>query len=143
MTKRKAKGEKQAKTVVANDPDDRKGSLKSIGGSQSDHWNNTLANQAVQALWVKNSKEGEQDRQLSATVAALVGIAPRGELEGRRCRSSAMANGRCRMHGGKSPGAPTGNSNARKHGLYTADAIPERKELAALLRSMRGLIEEV
>lgn len=82
MTKRKAKGETEAKTAVANDPDDRKGSLKSIGGSQSDHWNNTLANQAVQALWVKNSKEGEQDRQLSATVAALVGIAPRDELEG-------------------------------------------------------------
>lgn len=34
-------------TVVANDPDDRKGQLKNIGGSQSDHWNNTLANQAV------------------------------------------------------------------------------------------------
>jgi hypothetical protein len=37
-------------TVVANDPDDRKGRLKNIGGSQSDHWNNILANQAVQAL---------------------------------------------------------------------------------------------
>ena len=54
-----------------------------------------------------------------------------------------MANGRCRMHGGKSPGAPTGNKNARKHGLYTADAIAERQELAALIRSMRGLVEEV
>lgn len=54
-----------------------------------------------------------------------------------------MANGRCRMHGGKSPGAPIGNDNARKHGLYTADAIAERKELATLIRSMRGLIEEV
>jgi hypothetical protein len=54
-----------------------------------------------------------------------------------------MANGRCRMHGGKSPGPPTGNDNARKHGLYTADAIAERRELAGLLREMRGLIEEV
>lgn len=82
MTKRRAKGEQEAKTVVANDPEDRKGALKSIGGSQSDHWNNTLANQAVQALWVKNSNAGEQDRQLSATVAALAGISPRDELEG-------------------------------------------------------------
>jgi hypothetical protein len=39
-------------TVVANDPDDMKGALKSIGGSQSDHWNNLLANQTVQALWL-------------------------------------------------------------------------------------------
>lgn len=54
-----------------------------------------------------------------------------------------MTNGRCRMHGGKSLGAPTGNDNARKHGLYTADAISERGELAALLRSMRGIIEEM
>ena len=54
-----------------------------------------------------------------------------------------MSNGRCRMHGGKSPGAPIGNANARKHGRYTADAIAERRELGALLRSMRGIIEEV
>jgi hypothetical protein len=36
-----------------------------------------------------------------------------------------------------------GNSNALKHGRYTADAIAERRELAALIRSMRGVIEEV
>jgi hypothetical protein len=29
-----------------------------------------------------------------------------------------MPNGRCRMHGGKSPGAPKGNQNAFKHGRY-------------------------
>lgn len=69
-------------TVVADDPDDRKGRLKSMGGSQSDHWNNTLANQAVQALWLKNSSAEERDKQLSATVAALMGIAPKDELEG-------------------------------------------------------------
>jgi hypothetical protein len=69
-------------TVVAVDPDDRKGRLKNLGGSQSDHWNNTLALQAVQALWVKNSSPEEHDKQLSATVAALMGIAPKDELEG-------------------------------------------------------------
>jgi hypothetical protein len=70
------------KTVVADDPDDRKGRLKNIGGSQSDHWNNILANQTVQALWLKNSSPEERDKQYSATVAALVGIAPKDELEG-------------------------------------------------------------
>jgi len=69
-------------TVVANDPDDLKGRLKNIGGSKSDHWNNTLANQAIHALWTKNSDKEERDRQLSATVAALVGIGPKDEREG-------------------------------------------------------------
>jgi hypothetical protein len=54
-----------------------------------------------------------------------------------------MANGRCRMHGGKAPGAPKGNSNAFRHGRYTAEAIAERQELAALLRDMKGLVEQV
>ncbi len=70
------------RTVAANDPEDRKGRLKRIGGSQSDHWNNTLANQAVQALWLKNSSPEEYDKQLGATIAALIGIAPKDELEG-------------------------------------------------------------
>lgn len=62
---------------------------------------------------------------------------------GQPCRSPAMANGRCRMHGGASPGAPKGNRNALKHGLYTAEAIAERQEMAVLLRAMRETVEEV
>jgi hypothetical protein len=31
-------------TVVVNDPDDLNGTLKNIGGSKSDHWNNLLVN---------------------------------------------------------------------------------------------------
>jgi hypothetical protein len=54
-----------------------------------------------------------------------------------------MANGRCRMHGGTSPGAPKGNGNARKHGLYTAEAIAERREIAELIRGMKQLAERV
>lgn len=77
MTSKRSATKSEQKTVVADDPDDRKGRLKSIGGSQSDHWNNILANQAVQALWVKNSSPEERDKQLSATVAALIGIGPK------------------------------------------------------------------
>ena len=62
---------------------------------------------------------------------------------GSPCRSPAMRSGRCRMHGGKSPGAPIGNRNALKHGRYTAEAIKRRRELAALLREMRQSVEEV
>jgi hypothetical protein len=54
-----------------------------------------------------------------------------------------MANGRCRMHGGKAPGAPKGNSHPLRHGRYTAEAIAERRELMALLRDMKGLVEQV
>ena len=72
----------KATTVVANDPDDLKGALKLIGGSRSDSWNNILANQAVETLWLKNSDKAARDQQYGATVAALVGIGPRDELEG-------------------------------------------------------------
>ena len=54
-----------------------------------------------------------------------------------------MANGRCRMHGGKTPGAPKGNRNALKHGRYTAESVAERREVMALVRDMKGLVEEV
>lgn len=56
------------------------------------------------------------------------------------CQSAAMLNGRCRMHGGLSPGAPKGNKNALKHGRYTAGATERRRELAALIRAARTLL---
>ncbi|WP_366918387.1 HGGxSTG domain-containing protein [Hyphomonas sp.] len=49
---------------------------------------------------------------------------------GERCIGRPMKNGRCRMHGGKSPGAPRGNKNAWKHGKYSAWAKAVR-DLAA------------
>ena len=55
----------------------------------------------------------------------------------------AMANGRCRMHGGPSPGAPKGNRRAFKHGRYTGEALAERKRIAELLRDIREFAEEV
>ena len=83
MSKKKSSKESTSINVVANDPEDQKGELKPIGGSQSDHWNNILANQVVQALWTGCTRmRMEQDKQYSATVAALVGINPRDELEG-------------------------------------------------------------
>jgi hypothetical protein len=39
-----------------------------------------LANKAAQAHWTKNSDADTRDRQVGATVAALVGIAPKDEL---------------------------------------------------------------
>jgi hypothetical protein len=59
---------------------------------------------------------------------------------GSPCQSPAMLNGRCRMHGGKSPGAPKGNKNAWKHGQYSAEAMARRRDIAELLRTTRELI---
>lgn len=236
------------------DPSKHKGRLKFIGGSQSDNWNNILANQALQSLWVRQSDKKTRDGQTDATLVALIEIAPKnviegmiaaqliaahnatmechrramlGEqtLEGRRenltqanklsrtctellealnrhrgkgqqkvtvehvhvhaggqavvgmvntpgvginrnhrinpmqnkfpmhlsrrcgartrsgiaCQSPAMPSGRCRMHGGTSPGAPKGNKNAFKHGRYSAEAIRRRREVSDLIRMARRL----
>ena len=72
--------------------------------------------------------------------------APRCGAKTRRgtpCQSPAMANGRCRMHGGKLPGAPRGNRYAWKHGYYSAAEKRKRKEVHALIREMRSLMGEV
>ena len=59
---------------------------------------------------------------------------------GTPCQSPAMPNGRCRMHGGKSPGAPRGNKNAFRHGGRSAEATAMRKETTELCRAARETI---
>ncbi|MGH6811099.1 MAG: hypothetical protein ACREDM_01720 [Methylocella sp.] len=80
--KKPATEDNKAKTVVANDRDDLTGTLKGVGGSQSDGWNNILANQAVNTLWLKQCDKETSDRRINATVAGLIGIGPKDELEG-------------------------------------------------------------
>jgi hypothetical protein len=68
--------------VLANDPEDRKGALNTIGGSRSDHRNNTLADQAMQALWMKNSDAVPAPEQIfppfgAAMLDALLALRPR------------------------------------------------------------------
>ena len=79
--KRPAPGNTKIVTAVDN-PETLKPKWKCVGGSQSDEWNNVLANQTVHALWLANSSDETQEQQASATVAALIGIGPRDELEG-------------------------------------------------------------
>ena len=61
------------------------------------------------------------------------------------CRSPAVrGRKRCRMHGGAAgSGAPKANKNARKHGLFSGDAIAERREIQALLGEARKMLEEM
>ena len=68
--------------------------------------------------------------------------------KGTPCQASAMKNGRCRMHGGKSTGpkTPEGIERIRqahlKHGRYTKEAIASRKEFRSLLKEMKKTIEK-
>ncbi len=69
--------------------------------------------------------------------------------KGTPCKTPAMANGRCRMHGGKSTGPRTPEGLARskkanwKHGFYSREAIEERKLISNMLKKSRALIEAV
>ena len=77
--------------------------------------------------------------------------APRCRAKKRRkktpCGSPAMANGRCRIHGGTSTGprTPEGIENIRKahwkHGQRSAEAVRRRKEGVALRREIRRLAD--
>jgi uncharacterized protein YjcR len=64
---------------------------------------------------------------------------------GNPCRSPAVSGKkRCRMHGGApGSGAPRGNKNALKHGLYTREAIAERRQVRGLIRQSRMLIRDI
>jgi uncharacterized protein YjcR len=62
---------------------------------------------------------------------------------GKRCQSPAVKGYEvCRMHGA-SGGAPKGNRNALKHGLYTPEAIEKRHVIAALTKQARELVEKI
>jgi uncharacterized protein YjcR len=64
---------------------------------------------------------------------------------GKPCMSPAVhGKKRCRMHGGApGSGAPRGNKNALKHGLYTREAIEELRQLRTLMRQSRLLIQAI
>jgi hypothetical protein len=52
-----------------------------------------------------------------------------------RCRCPAMPNGKCRIHGGLSPGAPRGTANGNYHdGYWTREAVEERKFIRSLVK---------
>lgn len=48
------------------------------------------------------------------------------------------------MHGGApGSGGQRGNQNARKHGLFTREAIAERRRIEALLGEARKLLQAI
>lgn len=47
--------------------------------------------------------------------------------KGTVCQAFAMSNGKCRVHGGASKGAPKGNDHAKRHGIYSEFFTEEEK----------------
>ena len=65
--------------------------------------------------------------------------------KGGSCRAPAVTGKkRCRMHGGaKGSGAPRGNNNALKHGVFTKESIELRATLRQQIREARKLLKEL
>ncbi len=63
---------------------------------------------------------------------------------GTQCQAPAVAGKkRCRMHGGaKGSGAPIGNRNALKTGVFTRERIAERKAFRSMFNDMKNTLEE-
>ena len=91
--------------------------------------------------WLKN---GNQPGDISK--AARCGAKTR---RGTRCQCPAMANGRCRLHGGLSTGPKTAEGIERirraltKHGRYSLQAKAERAAYRNLLVTCRDLLASV
>jgi hypothetical protein len=97
------------------------GTLQAIGGSRSDDWNSVLAIQTLSAIR-ENSDAEQVERQRSATVAALVGIGPKDEIEGMiaaqliACHAASMECFRIAMY-------PEQNFDARHENLKQATKL--------------------
>lgn len=64
---------------------------------------------------------------------------------GAPCKSPAVSGkARCRMHGGaQGSGGQSGNTNALKHGWYSAKSKEMRREINAILRSGRATLKDL
>lgn len=63
--------------------------------------------------------------------------------KGAPCRAPVIhGKSRCRMHGGKGSGAPAGNRNGLKHGLFTREEQRRRRAVLDLMRKARATLRE-
>ena len=86
----------------------------------------------------KRRREQWQESLVQAMKSPRCGAKTR---QGKDCRSPAMKNGRCRMHGGKSSGAPLGSAHGLfKHGFYTKQSLKLHKDMKKVLTETFTLI---
>ena len=63
--------------------------------------------------------------------------------KGTPCMAPAIAGKqRCRMHGGKGSGAPKGNHNAFRHGLYSAEVLKMKAYYRDLAKRSRQIVTD-
>ena len=84
------------------------------------------------------SRQGTGRQPTQLTVASRCYAQTR---RGEACKSPAMSNGRCRMHGGMSLAGR--NSRRYKHGRYTKSAIAQQRQLSALLKSAKQTLDSM
>ncbi len=86
--------------------------------------------------------EGKGRQKLPMHLSPRCGARTR---KGAACLAPAVkGKRRCRMHGGaEGSGAPKGNKNALKHGLYTHEAIEERRRLRKLMADARKTLKDL
>ena len=98
-------GKKSSEVITVTDNPDAKGTLKHLGGSKFDEWNNILINQTSDCLWIKNASTETRHQQVVATMVALASFKPANELESMlaaqiiACHNAAMECYRRAMHG--------------------------------------------
>jgi hypothetical protein len=78
------------------------------------------------------------DRDLSQRVTQMPRCGAKTRAGG-TCLSPAMPNGKCRTHGGLSPGAPRGKANGSyRDGYWTREAVEERNFIRSLVKGTLG-----
>tara|TARA_R110002095_G_scaffold169350_2_gene147036 strand:+ start:2233 stop:2526 length:294 start_codon:yes stop_codon:yes gene_type:complete len=89
---------------------------------------------------MERRREQWQEALLAARSSLRCGAKTR---QGSSCRSPAMKNGRCRMHGGRSRGAPLGESHGLfKHGLCTRKSLRFYEGIKKVLKDTRTAIRD-
>ena len=89
MSPRKA-GKPVPEVVHVPPPEAKRGTLKALGGSANDDFNNILANQVVQSLWLANSDKDGSGKQIQAALAAMLDSPASSRLNAERRREGGL-----------------------------------------------------
>lgn len=101
-------------------------SYRSVTGSDRERFSATLLHQVINSLFLPESWNKEhRDKCIQAAMETLAEIAPKDGL------------------GAVGSGAPKGNQNALKHGMYTRDNLELNRHINDLMRDSKKLLEEI
>jgi hypothetical protein len=78
----KTSGKRKAITIDGPSLFKKPPELKRLGGSQSDDWNNQIANQTINSLHNAKTEDGGASLETKAAIVGLCGIDPKDEIEG-------------------------------------------------------------